>query len=59
MGDVKVNVDAFVFPDAQTYSVMTVMRNHEGIFLGSITCCFAGTISIMEAEAMGVLEALS
>lgn len=59
MGNFKINVDASVFPEAQHYSVGMVLRNHEGMFLGSRTCCFAGKVSVMEAEAMGILEALS
>lgn len=58
-GNYKINVDASVFPGAQTYSLGMVMRDHAGAFLGGRTCCFEGQVTVMEAEAMGVREALS
>ncbi|XP_074352876.1 uncharacterized protein LOC141692031 [Apium graveolens] len=58
-GSYKISVDASVFPGAQTYSVGMVIRDHACAFLGGRTCCFAGQVTVMEAEAMGVREALS
>ncbi|XP_074356538.1 uncharacterized protein LOC141696278 [Apium graveolens] len=44
VGTFKINVDASVFPGAQTFSIGMVMRNHVGTFLAGRNQCFSGKI---------------
>ena len=59
MGCVKVNVDASVFAGAEFFSIGMVLRDCEGQFLEAKTIRLPGITSVMEAETMGVSEALS
>lgn len=52
------NVDASVYEGANSFSVGMVTRDHQGSFLGAKTMRFAGHVSILEAELVGILEAL-
>ncbi|KAL8111526.1 hypothetical protein AgCh_019295 [Apium graveolens] len=56
---VKVNVDASVFKNAQSFTMGMVMRNHLGEFLACKNMCLPMVNSVLEAEAVGVREALS
>ncbi|XP_074336387.1 uncharacterized protein LOC141673535 [Apium graveolens] len=44
---------------AKVFSTGMVLRNHEGQFLAAKTKKLAGEISVVEAEAEGIMEALS
>lgn len=59
LGVFKVNVDASVFPNAQTFTVGMVMRDHLCTFIAGKTRCFPSVDSVFEAEAVGIREALS
>ena len=58
VGALKLNVDASVFTDADSFSVGLVLRVHHGTFIRGRTMKFAGKIDVLEAELMGILEAL-
>lgn len=55
----KPNVDASVFSGAESFSVGMVLRDEHGMFVTGKNMRVAGQIGVMEAEAVGVLEALS
>lgn len=57
-GTLKLDVDALVYEEAHSFSIGIVARNHQGLFVRSRTQRFAGQISILEAELVGILEAL-
>lgn len=58
-GTLKVNVDASVFPGAQSFTVGMVLRDQRGDFLAGKCATFNMVDSVFEAEAIGVREALS
>ena len=58
-GTLKLNVDASVFPGANQFNIGMVLRNHAGEFITAKNQNFAGEVSVFEAEAVGVREALS
>lgn len=55
----KVNVDASVFPGALVFSVGMVIRDHKGVFLEGRNLSLPCPSSLVEAECIGVREALS
>lgn len=57
-GCLKINVDASIRENEDHYSIGMVMRDHEGRFLMDKTLKVEGKISVLEAESVGVLEAL-
>lgn len=58
-GQLTVNPDAFVFPVSEFFSVGMVVRDCNGWFLRGKNLKLAGVLSVIEAEAVGVLKALS
>lgn len=58
-GSFKINVDAAVKEGQDTYTVGMVLRNSQGHFLAGRVMKFAGTVQVMEAEMVGIAEALS
>lgn len=54
----KINVDASVVGGQNSFGIGMVLRNHQGQFLTGKTMRFAGSVSVIEAESTGVLEAL-
>ena len=58
VGKVKINVDASVVLGSGTYSADMVLRDHHGEFCIARNYRREGDISVLEAEAGGVLEAL-
>lgn len=56
--ELKINVDASVFTGDQCFKVGMVLRNDQGHFVQGKCMCFAGEISVLEAEMVGILEAL-
>lgn len=59
LGTFKVNVDAAVPIGGDTYSIGMVLRDHWGSFLEAKVMGFSGKVSVVEAEAVGIREALS
>ncbi|KAL8134373.1 hypothetical protein AgCh_009412 [Apium graveolens] len=55
----KLNVDASVFNNEEFFSLGMVIRNDRGQFVRGKNMCISGKISVMEAEARGVQEAIS
>lgn len=51
-------MDASVTEGANFFSVGMVVRDHQGLFVQGKTMKFAGQVSVMEAEMVGILEAL-
>lgn len=47
---VKVNVDASLVPEAHSFSLGMVIRNHHGEFIQAKNLRYAGEISVFEAE---------
>lgn len=58
-GATKVNVDASVFPGADTFSIGMVIRDCTGVFLEGKTLTLQAPSTVLEAESIGVREALS
>lgn len=54
----KINVDASVFEDQDYFSVGMVLRDHLGQFVRGRVLRFAGHVDVLEAELVGILEAL-
>lgn len=50
---------ASVFPNAHTFAVRMVMRDHMGTFIVRKTRCFPSVDSVFEAETVVMREALS
>lgn len=57
-GRMKINVDAHVITGLSWFSVGLIIRDHEGRFIRARTRKVAGKVSVVEAEARGLLEAL-
>lgn len=55
----KMNVDASISAGLPYFMVGMVIRDHVGQFVQGRVVKFAGVVSVLEAEAMGILEALS
>lgn len=58
-GVLKLNVDASVCSGAETFSVGMVLRDHLGSFLAGKNLRLFAPVSVVEAEVVGVREALS
>ena len=58
-GSFKINVDAAVKEGYNSFTVGMVLRNNLGHFLAGRVKKFAGTVTVMEAEMVGITEALS
>ena len=58
-GDLKINVDAALFPDSASAGIACLARNHDGLLLEARTRIFSGLTNPEIAEAIGVREALS
>ena len=58
VGKLKLNVDASVFDGANHFSIGMVVRDHQGHFICGKTMKIAGSVSVLEAETVGILEAL-
>lgn len=56
---IKINTDAAIFQDSNSYSYAYVIRNHKGEFMEAETKCNQGNISPEMAETVGIREALS
>lgn len=54
----KLNVDASVFDSADFFSIGMVIRDHRGSFIHGRTLRFAGRVEVLEAEMVGIAEAL-
>lgn len=52
------NVDASVKPGENSFSIGMVLRNQYGHFISGKTMRFAGTVTVLEAEEVGILEVL-
>lgn len=57
-GRLKINVDASVKVNEPYYTIGMVVRDHEGMFVAGKTMKIEGHVSVLEAESVGVLEAL-
>ncbi|KAL8134407.1 hypothetical protein AgCh_009436 [Apium graveolens] len=58
-GMLKVNVDASVYPQADSFSIGMVLRDHTGLFLEAKVLTLPCPNTVFEAECIGVGEALS
>lgn len=58
VGGLKINVDAFIFPNADSFSFGMILRDHDSLFLGGRTSRFPGKVSVLEAEAVGMMETI-
>lgn len=58
LGWLKFNVDASLFSGTNAFAIGMVVRDAQGEFLAGKTVRSRGEVSVMEAEAFGVLEAL-
>lgn len=58
LGEFKVNADVSVQIGAASFAVRMVVRDHSGSFIQARTVRKEGEVSVIEAEARGVLEAL-
>lgn len=54
----KINVDASVFNGENHFSIGMVLRDHLGQFVRRRVGEFVGRVSVLEAEPVGILEAL-
>lgn len=55
----KLNVDVLVFSNASSFLLGMVIRDDRGQFVKGKNMCISGKVSIMEAEARGIQEAIS
>lgn len=55
----KLNVDASYFPEAETFTIGMVIHDHTGTFIKGKTLALPSSDNLVEAESMGVTEALS
>ncbi|XP_062107623.1 uncharacterized protein LOC133818639 [Humulus lupulus] len=58
-GQLKVNVDAALFRETNSFSFVGVARDHLGAFVEVFSVCRLGLVSPELAEVMGIREALS
>lgn len=58
-GFVKINVDASVFSGDPFFTIDMLLRDERGVFIQGKTLKFQGSVSVPEAEARGVHEALT
>ncbi|XP_074359593.1 uncharacterized protein LOC141699337 [Apium graveolens] len=52
------NVDASFFDNSEAFSIGMVVRNHQGTFIRGKMMRFAGRVQALEAELVGILEAI-
>lgn len=55
----KLNVDASLFPGADSFAIGMVIWDHHGTFVAGRTRKYVAPVSVLEAEAIGIKEALS
>ena len=55
----KINTDAAIFEETNSYSFTWIARYHEGSLVEACSKCLRGTPSPELAEVMGIREALS
>lgn len=58
-GSLKLNVDASIIQGTSLFAVGWVLRDHTGEFKGGRVERFQMSVSVLEAEAIGINEALS
>lgn len=58
-GDLKLNVDASVFPGSESFSIGMIIRDHQGSIVAGRTVRFPASVSVFEVETIGIKEALS
>lgn len=58
-GCYKLNVDASVFADSDSFTIGMVVRNHTGTFMHGKVARISGVISSFEAEVVAIDESLS
>ena len=58
IGHLKLNVDASTYACSNSFSIGTILRDHNGLFLKRKTMKFPGKVQVFEAEAVGVYEAM-
>lgn len=58
-GTLKLNVDASFAPEASSFSIGMVVRDHEGVFIEGRSMTLPRPATVFEAECIGVREALS
>ncbi|XP_017251076.1 uncharacterized protein LOC108221728 [Daucus carota subsp. sativus] len=54
----KMNVDASVFAGASAFNIGLIIRDDHGCFVQGKNMCFSGSVTVLEAEARGVQEAI-
>lgn len=59
VNSIKINSDAAIFEDSNSYGHAYIIRDHEGQLIEARTKCFPGRIHADLAEAFGIKEALS
>lgn len=57
-GQLKLNVDASLYSSNNFYSIGMVLRDESGDFIGGKTMKLPGKVSVLDAEAKGVQEAI-
>lgn len=57
-GQLKINVDASIFPGSSFFTIGMVLRYQNELFVEGKNAKFSGCVTVMEAEAVGVYEAL-
>lgn len=57
--ELKLNVDASVFCEADSFTIGMVLRDYRGHFIAGRNMRMVKPASVFEAETIGVLEALS
>lgn len=51
-------MDALIFPEANSFSISMVLRDHNGQFSKGKVVRFLGCVLVFKAEAVGMQEAL-
>jgi hypothetical protein len=57
-GEIKCNIDAAIFKELNRHGIGMFIRNNKGEFIRAKTMWFDGTPPAMEAEALGLKEAI-
>lgn len=57
-GQLKLNVDASIVEGQSTFAVGMILRNHYDQYIAGRTMRFVGSVSVLEAEIIGITEAL-
>lgn len=58
MGSLKLDVDTSVFAGEHSFSIGMVLRDHQEQFICGKCMNFAGRVSVLEVELVGILEDL-